>query len=81
MMVGAALCFSLAAPFAKLSVQSANPYFAFGVAQIIAVAGSAGWLAAVGFANFLQAIATYIARSVAVGSLMIVGILLLSFQS
>lgn len=135
MMVGAALCFSVAAPFAKLSVESANPYFAFGVAQIIAVAGSAGWLAAkgslgtavrqirrhvgwlaaVGVANFLQAIATYVAfdlmlaayvsgikgsnilmtalighlvfherhlaRSVAVGSLMVAGILLLSLQS
>lgn len=135
MMIGAALSFSLAAPFAKLSVQSANPYFAFGAAQIVAlvITGSwlavrrrlatvavqirrhFGWLSLIALANFLQAITTYIAfdlmlaayvsgikgsnilmtalvghlmfkerhllRSLAVGSLMIGGILILSFQS
>lgn len=82
MMIGAALSFSLAAPFAKLSVQSANPYFAFNLMLAAYVSGIKGsnilMTALVGHLLFRE---KHLARSIAVGSLMVVGIVLLSFQS
>lgn len=81
-LTGAALCFSLAAPFAKLSAQSANPSIAFDLMPAAYVSGikrsNILMTALIGHLVFHE---RHLARSAAVGSLMIVGILLLSLQS
>jgi uncharacterized membrane protein len=45
LMLGAALGFSLAAPMAKLAINSSSTYFAFGVAQVLSILLVGGWLA------------------------------------
>ena len=81
MMLLAALCFSVAAPFAKLAIRSSTTWIAFGTSQVLgallmtALLLIRGKLAItfrqigrhplplvlIGLANFLQAVATYLA--------------------
>jgi drug/metabolite transporter (DMT)-like permease len=134
MMLLAALCFSLAAPFAKLAIRSSSTYVAFGTTQLLGAMLVTGWLLVrghlgtamrqirrhptrlivVGLANFFQAITTYMAfdlmlvayaagikgtnilitallghlvfaeqrigRTIIVGTIMVAGVALLSFN-
>ncbi len=82
MMVLAALCFSVAAPFTKLAIRASSIYVAFGTAQMVGVVIIIAWLlirgrlpAVLGHLFFAE---DRIGRTLVVGAIMVAGVVVLS---